>query len=71
MMPTAYFKSMRLVKPTTVEIEKPPLAIGVDSKFVWAGGADVLKTFKRHGFVPPTEYREDFLFKKNREMKDE
>jgi hypothetical protein len=70
MMPTAYFKSMRLVKPTT-EVEKPPLAIGVDSKFVWAGGADVLKTFKRHGFVPPTEYREDFLFKKNREMKDE
>jgi len=30
-------------------------------------GADVMKTFKRFGFVPPTEYRDDFLFKINRE----
>jgi len=26
-----------------------------------------MKTFKRHGFVPPTEYRDDYLFKINRE----
>lgn len=51
--------------------KKPPLAIERGSKFVYTKGADVLKTFKRFGFVPPTEYREDFLFKKNREMNNE
>jgi hypothetical protein len=46
---------------------KPSMAVDKDSKFVWTMGADVMKTFKRHGFVPPTEYRDDFLFKINRE----
>jgi hypothetical protein len=46
---------------------KPSMAIDRDSKFVWTMGADVMKTFKRFGFVPPTEYRDDFLFKINRE----
>jgi hypothetical protein len=36
---------------------------------VWKRGADVLSTFKRYGFVPPTEYRNDYLFKVNREAK--
>ena len=58
-----------------VEEPKPeprnPMAIDRNSKFVYTKGADVMKTFKRHGFVPPTEYRDDFLFKKNREMSDE
>lgn len=47
---------------------KPSMAVERNSKFVWTRGADVMKTFKRHGFVPPTEYRDDFLFKVNREM---
>jgi len=47
---------------------KPSMAVERNSKFVWTRGADVMKTFKRHGFVPPTEYRDDFLFKINREM---
>jgi hypothetical protein len=34
---------------------------------VWTHGADVMATWKRHGFVPPTEYRDDFMFKINRE----
>jgi len=51
--------------------DRPPLAIERDSKFVWTIGADVMKTFKRHGFVPPTEYRDDYLFKVNREMKND
>ena len=46
---------------------KPSMAIEKNSKFVWTMGADVMKTFKRFGFVPPTEYRDDFLFKINRE----
>lgn len=47
---------------------KPSMAVERNSKFVWTRGADVMKTFKRNGFVPPTEYRDDFLFKINREM---
>ena len=43
------------------------MATDINSKFVYTGGADVLKTFKRFGFVPPTEYRDDYLFKINRE----
>ncbi len=33
----------------------------------WAHGADVMATWKRHGFRPPTEYRNDYRFKINRE----
>jgi hypothetical protein len=46
---------------------KPLMATDTNSKFVYTGGADVLKTFKRYGFVPPTEYRNDYLFKINRD----
>jgi hypothetical protein len=46
---------------------KPAMAADTNSKFVYTGGSDVLKTFKRYGFVPPTEYRNDYLFKINRE----
>jgi hypothetical protein len=51
--------------------KKLPLAIDRESKFVWTTGSDVMKTFKKYGFVPPSEYRNDYLFKKNREIKDE
>jgi hypothetical protein len=37
---------------------------------VWTTGADVMKTWKRYGFIPPTEYRNDYFFKKNREGKE-
>jgi hypothetical protein len=43
------------------------MATDTNSKFVYTGGSDVMKTFKRYGFVPPTEYRDDYLFKINRE----
>ena len=33
----------------------------------WTHGADVMATFKRFGFKPPTEYRNDFRFRVNRE----
>jgi len=55
------------VEPKEPE-KKQPLAIDKSSKFVYAKGSDVMKTFKRHGFVPPSEYRNDYLFKQNREM---
>ena len=53
------------------EPKRLPLAVDRDSKFVWTSGSDVMKTFKKYGFVPPSEVRNDYLFKKNREMKDE
>ena len=34
---------------------------------VWTHGSDVMATWRRHGFVPPTDYRNDYLFKINRE----
>ncbi len=45
-------------------------AVESNSKFVWTTGADVMKTWKRYGFIPPTEYRNDYFFKKNREGKE-
>jgi hypothetical protein len=47
--------------------KKPAMATDINSKFVYASGSDVMKTFKRYGFVPPSEYRDDYLFKINRE----
>ena len=48
--------------------EKPAMALDKDSKFKWTACADVMATWRKHGFVPPTEYREDYLFKSNREV---
>ena len=60
-------RRLRAVEEKPQEV-KPSMAVERNSKFVWTRGADVMKTFKRYGFVPPTEYRDDFLFKMNREM---
>jgi len=34
---------------------------------VWTRGADVMGTWRRHGFVPPSEIRDDYYFKINRD----
>lgn len=64
------FRKVKLVedKPTPPKL---PLAIEKGSKFVYKRGSDVMKLWKKHGFVPPSEYREDYLFKKNRESQSE
>ena len=67
---TQVFRKYQVVEEPK-KTPKPPLAIDKKSKFVYSKGSDVMKTFKRHGFVPPSEYREDYLFKKNREMNNE
>lgn len=59
-------RKFNVVEPKPEE-RKPAMAIELNSKFVYTGGADVLKTFRKHGFVPPTEYRNDYLFKINRD----
>ena len=37
----------------------------------WTRGADVQSVWRRYGWVPPTEYRTDWLFGKNREVVDD
>jgi hypothetical protein len=63
------FRQLRAVE--SVEQESAfHYAVETNSRFVWTTGADVMKTWKRHGFRPPTEYRNDYFFKKNREGKE-
>ena len=50
--------------------DKPSLAIDKNSSFVYRGGSDVLTTWKKTGWIPPSETRTDFLFKKNRDNND-
>jgi len=65
--------TLRKLKSVETPERKPqtPKLLDKNSRFVYTKGSDVMKTFKRYGFVPPTEYRNDFLFKKNREMNNE
>lgn len=44
-----------------------PMALDRDTRFVYALGSNVMSTWKKYGFVPPTEYRDDYMFGKNRE----
>jgi len=62
---------MQIVEAQKKEEPKQSHMTDRNSTFVWTKGADVMKTFKRHGFVPPTEYRNDYLFKKNRDLTNE
>jgi hypothetical protein len=61
------FKRFAVVNEEQTKKERQPLALDRNSKFVYTGGADVLARWKQHGFVPPSEVRDDYLFKVNRE----
>lgn len=45
--------------------KKPAMAIDKNSTFVYQSGADVQKTWRKYGWVPPTEYRTDYEFRKS------
>ncbi len=50
------------------KVSRPaPMAIDTNSTFVYQTGADVQKTWRKYGWTPPTEYRSDYEFGKNRE----
>jgi hypothetical protein len=58
----------------TIEKTKPKsvsMAIDTNSTFVYQTGADVQKTWRKYGWIPPTEYREDYEFGKNRGVSNE
>lgn len=46
--------------------KKPELAVDKNSGFVYKSGADVLSTWKKHGWIPPSEYRVDYEFGKRK-----
>lgn len=39
----------------------------VNSTFKYTAGGNVQAVWRKYGWVPPTEYRNDYLFKQNRE----
>ena len=61
---------MKLVGIRNEEKKKKPatpMATDLNSTFVYQSGANVQATWRKYGWVPPTEYRDDYLFAKNRE----
>lgn len=46
---------LREQKVDTKEVVRPPLATDKNSKFVYEGGSDVIRTWKKYGWTPPSE----------------
>lgn len=42
-----------------------------NSTFKFTAGSDVQAVWRKYGWVPPSEYRDDYLFKYNREARNE
>lgn len=49
------------MQPMQAELTKP------NSTFKYTPGGNVQATWRKYGWVPPSEYRDDYLFKTNRE----
>jgi hypothetical protein len=59
-------RSVMVAKPKKLA----PLATDTNSTFVYQSGADVQKTWRKYGWIPPTEYRTDYDFGKHKEKCD-
>ena len=55
----------RLIVP---DVEHDPRINPLDN-FKWTSGANVQAVWRKYGWAPPSETRDDYLFKKNREAK--
>jgi hypothetical protein len=60
-------KRLSVVKEEQPRKKEMPMMLDLNSRFVYTGGSDVMKVWRRYGFVPPSEVRNDYLFKINRE----
>jgi hypothetical protein len=47
--------------------KQAPMAVDLNSTFVYQTGSDVQRTWRKYGWTPPTEYRSDYEFAKNRD----
>ena len=56
----------RLIVPDVYQGER---RINPLDNFKWTSGADVQAKWRKHGWVPPSEVREDYLFPRNRSPK--
>jgi hypothetical protein len=45
---------------------KLPSILDPDFRYIRADDTDILRTWKRQGWQPPTEYRTDYLFKQEK-----
>jgi hypothetical protein len=57
-------KKLNIVKASKAPIKNWGI---LDAAFVYKKGSDVQQTWRKYGWTAPSEYRNDFEFKKNRE----
>lgn len=62
------FKVVGVEKLIVPDVERDQRINPLDN-FRWTSGADVQKVWRKHGWTPPSELRDDYLFKTNREAK--
>jgi hypothetical protein len=63
MMKFKVIGSEHLVVPDVYQGER---RINPLDNFKWSSGANVQATWRKYEWVPPTEYREDYLFPRSR-----
>ena len=56
---------LKAVDPKAKAVTRPGTLF--DPSFIYRKGSDVASTWRRYGWTPPSEYRNDYEFKKNRE----
>ena len=47
-----------------------PRLTDTNSTFKYRAGGNAQDIWRKYGWTPPSEYREDYLFKQNREVTD-
>jgi hypothetical protein len=50
-----------------VQVKQTGILAEVNSTFKYTAGGNVQAIWRKYGWTPPTEYRDDYLFKANRD----